>query len=229
MKRNVDLKDISDGKLYTENDMAKVGCNDCAGCSACCQGMGESIVLDPFDMYRLTCMAGMSLEQLFSYHVELHVVDGITLPNLRMGQAADGATQSSEREERCTFLNEAGRCSIHAHRPGICRLFPLGRVYEDGDFKYFLQVGECKSPVHTKVKVGKWIAVENPSENRKFLNTWHYLLNDLEEMLAGMEDLELAKKLNMLLLNTFYLTPYDPQQDFYPQFQERVNTLKKYI
>ena len=28
------LKDISDGKLYSSNDMVKVGCHDCIGCSA---------------------------------------------------------------------------------------------------------------------------------------------------------------------------------------------------
>ena len=54
MKRNVSLEEISDGKLYTSNDMVKADCGDCAGCSACCHGMGESIVLDPLDIYRLT-------------------------------------------------------------------------------------------------------------------------------------------------------------------------------
>ena len=29
MKRNVDMKDISDGKLYDLNDMVKADCNDC--------------------------------------------------------------------------------------------------------------------------------------------------------------------------------------------------------
>ena len=46
MKRNVRLEDISDGKLYTANDLVKADCHDCEGCSACCSGMA-SIVLDP--------------------------------------------------------------------------------------------------------------------------------------------------------------------------------------
>ena len=33
MKRNVDLNEISDGRLYSANDMVKVECGDCAGCS----------------------------------------------------------------------------------------------------------------------------------------------------------------------------------------------------
>ena len=133
MKRNVDLADISDGKLYTENDMAKLGCNDCEGCSACCQGMGESIVLDPLDIYRLTTGLGKSVEELLQGAIELNVVDGVILPNIAMKSG----------EEACAFLNAEGRCSIHPYRPGICRLFPLGRYYEDGDYKYILQVNEC--------------------------------------------------------------------------------------
>ena len=47
MERNIDMKEVSDGRLYTSNDLVKADCGGCEGCSACCQGMGESIVLDP--------------------------------------------------------------------------------------------------------------------------------------------------------------------------------------
>ena len=58
MKRNVSLEEISDGRLYDENDMVKVGCSDCKGCSSCCRGMGESIILDPLDIWQLSCGLG---------------------------------------------------------------------------------------------------------------------------------------------------------------------------
>ena len=32
MKRNVELSEISDGRLYTANDMVKADCFDCQGC-----------------------------------------------------------------------------------------------------------------------------------------------------------------------------------------------------
>ena len=54
MERNVSLEEITDGKKYHKNDMVRLGCNDCDGCSACCQGMGESIVLDPWDIHMLS-------------------------------------------------------------------------------------------------------------------------------------------------------------------------------
>ena len=64
MKRNIDINEISDGKLYWPNDMVKADCGDCKGCSDCCKGMGESIILDPYDIYRLTTGLGVTFEQL---------------------------------------------------------------------------------------------------------------------------------------------------------------------
>ena len=54
MIRNIDMKEISDGNLYTANDMVKADCQDCKGCSACCRGMGDSIVLDPYDVWQMS-------------------------------------------------------------------------------------------------------------------------------------------------------------------------------
>ena len=42
-----------DMKLYDLNDMVKAGCRDCQGCCDCCCGMGQSIVLDPYDIWQL--------------------------------------------------------------------------------------------------------------------------------------------------------------------------------
>ena len=215
MKRNVSLEEISDGKLYTSNDMVKADCGDCAGCSACCHGMGESIVLDPLDIYRLTTNLELSFEQLLNQYIELNVVDGIILPNLRM----------TGEKEACGFLDVTGRCSIHANRPGICRLFPLGRFYEDGCFKYFLQVHECKKENRTKVKVKKWIDTPNLKQYEWFVNDWHNFLKNMEER-AGGADETAAKQVSMFLLQNFYIKPYDRSKDFYPQYEERMAAAK---
>lgn len=211
MKRNIDLKEISDGKSYSLNDMVKADCNDCQGCSACCHGMGESIVLDPMDIYQLCRGTGQSMQQLLSSSLELNVVDGIILPNLKL--AGEG--------EACTFLNQEGRCSIHTFRPGICRLFPLGRIYEEGTVKYFLQVHECAKTARTKVKVKKWIDVPESKKYEQFIVDWHYFLNDLEEQMEEKQEDELQKNCNLYLLQKFYLTPYDTAQEFYIQFYKR--------
>lgn len=211
MKRNVKLEEISDGKLYTINDMVKADCNDCRGCSACCRGMGESVVLDPLDVHRLCEGLGQTFEQLLADKLELHVVDGIVLPNLKM--AGEG--------EQCAFLNGEGRCTVHAYRPGICRIFPLGRLYENGSFSYFLQIHECRNHNRTKVKVKKWIDTPEIAKYEKYISDWHYFLMDLEEKLEAEEDENERKRISMEILKRFYLLPFDKETDFYEQFESR--------
>ncbi len=193
MERHVRLEDISDGKLYELNDMVRADCNGCKDCSACCHGMGQSIILDPFDTYRLTVGLKKSFEELMQTYVELNVVDGIILPNLKMSGA----------EEACGFLNGEGRCSVHPFRPGICRIFPLGRYYDDEGFHYILQIHECKSENRTKVKVKKWIDTPDVKKNEQFVNDWHSLQKDLQRLIKERNEDAFTKKVSMYILTRF--------------------------
>lgn len=217
MLRNVNLNDISDGKLYSSNDMAKTDCGGCQGCSACCHGMGSSISLDPFDLYRISAGLGQSFHELIAGPVELNVVDGIILPNLKMAGS----------DEACAFLDQNERCSIHSLRPGICRIFPLGRYYDNESFQYFLQIHECPKANKSKIKIKKWIDTPNLRSYEQFVSDWHYFLKNVQEY--AMENIghESVNQLSMQILNTFYLTPYDKNQDFYTQFYERLDRIRQ--
>ena len=201
MERDIDMKEVSDGKLYGANDLVKVGCDDCSGCSACCRGMGSSITLDPYDIFQLTGNLGKNFSQLLDESLELNVVDGIILPNLKMAGS----------KEACIYLNQDGRCSIHSFRPGICRLFPLGRIYENGAFHYFLQVHECAKESRTKVKVKKWLDIPALSRYERFIAEWHYFLKDIQQEAmenAALENAEKSaqlKQINLYLLQQFFV------------------------
>ena len=95
MRREIDLNEISDGRKYRAGDMVRADCRGCVGCSACCHNMGSSIVLDPMDVWRLTKAADKSPEELFDSALELNVVDGLILPNLKM----------TGEERACVFLS----------------------------------------------------------------------------------------------------------------------------
>lgn len=213
MKREVDLKDISDGRLYTANDMVKADCHDCTGCSACCSGMGESLILDPLDVHRLCNGLNLSFEALLDDKIELNVVDGITLPNIKMN-------------ENCGFLNQQGRCSVHKFRPGICRLFPLGRFYKEDGFKYFLQVHECPVKNKGKVKVKKWIDIPELKQYEDYIWQWHKFISDCQESLDQLNG-EQIRILHLFILRTFYQNRYlgDFYQEFYARLNQARNTL----
>lgn len=210
MKREINIEEISDGKLYGINDMVKADCQECKGCFSCCCGMGASIVLDPLDVLRLKNCTGLSFEGLMKENIELNVVDHVILPNLKM----------NIQDEKCNFLDGAGRCSIHANRPGICRIFPLGRIYEDRSFRYFLQVKECEKTNRSKIKVSKWIDTTRVRDNQKYICEWHYFLKDVEEMI--MEgDADAMRQVSMYVLNSFYVRPIEVEA-FYEEIAHRM-------
>lgn len=198
-------------RLYGSGEMVRAGCHDCRGCSACCRGMGDTIVLDPLDIYRLTGCLNEGFEGLLASCVGLHVEDGLLLPHLRM----------REETESCFFLNEEGRCAIHAFRPGLCRTFPLGRNYDNGELTYFVVEGECPQKNRSKVKVEKWIDTPDFEKNQAFLIRWHYFVKELRWRAAQMGEEE-RKSENLRYLQLFYLMPYDRERDFYSQFEERL-------
>lgn len=213
MKREVRVEELQ--KLYSCHDMAKADCGGCHGCSACCQGMGNTVTLDPYDMYQLQKGLGTDPQVLMSQGViEMSLADGLVLPNLSM----------VGEKEQCVFLNEEGRCRIHAFRPGLCRLFPLGRVYDEEGFKYYVQLYECPKPVKTKVKIDKWLGIPDIKRYEEFVLAWHWLQKWCQELIEQAPDMvreDVRKKIATNLLSIFYMTPYDRKASFYDQFMAR--------
>lgn len=210
MKRNLTFEEISDGKLYSRDDLVKVSCNDCKGCSECCKVTDDTILLDPYDIYNLSKALSKSFSELMGSVIDLTVIDGVITPYLCKLPGTHA----------CSLLSEAGRCTIHDYRPGFCRLFPLGRIYdEDGDFKYFIQVHECPYPNKTKVKVKQWLSIDSLPKYEEYIKTWHSITKNLSE--CSLENEALAKSVNMKMLNTFFVPPFDTNKDFYEQFSLR--------
>lgn len=164
------------------------------------------------------------------------MTDGMVMPNLKM----TSRTGSFGSKEVCGFLNEEGRCGIHAFRPGLCRLFPLGRNYEikqietaDGikeikGFQYFILKDSCPNLNGTKVKIEKWLEIPNLKKNEEFITTWHYFCRDfqdrMQKMLRAGEDGK-VKRENLTMLELFYRKPYEKGRDFYEQFGERMDRI----
>ncbi len=219
MERYCELNEITDGKLYGLDDWVKAGSNGCNGCSKCCEVVGESIILDPFDIYELTTHLHVTMQELLAEKVELHVVEGLILPNIR--------TDNSKGS--CGFLDEKGRCTIHEFRPGFCRMFPLGRYYENGSFQYIMQVHECPYEEKTSVQVREWIGIPDMEKQEQYIKDWHYFILGLQHrIMAGLEE-AVVKRINMYLLQVFFLLPYDAEVDFYTQFYQRFAKAKEEI
>ena len=103
-----------------------------------------------------------------------------------------------------------------------CRMFPLGRLYEDGTFSYFLQVNECPKENKTKVKVRRWLDTPELGKYEAFTTKWHYYLKEKQNAARESEDDAFRQQISMNILKLFYLLPYDGNTDFYTQFAARM-------
>ena len=157
----------------------------------------------------LTKGTGRSFTDLVEKEIKLSMLDGLILPHMNM-------------EKGCGFLDERGRCTIHAYRPSICRLFPLGRYYENGDFKYFLQVHECTKQNRSKVKVQKWIDIEPIEEHTAFVRKWHNFLGLARRKVGEAKDPHQIRNFMLFLLELFYVSEYEADTDFFEQFHHRM-------
>ncbi|MGL4346172.1 MAG: YkgJ family cysteine cluster protein [Cellulosilyticaceae bacterium] len=210
MKALKSLEGISDGRVYDIEDRVKADAGGCNGCSACCHNVGDLVVLTPFDVYEMISHLNVSFDELLLDKIELRESNKILLPHLKM----------DESSKRCRFLNSNDRCSIHSYRPNICRLFPLGRVYDGDDFKYFLQVKGCTKPNLQEVRIEDWIGIVNYPQNKAFIMDWYRLLKALTFRLKFVWDEEERTTINQCLLDTFYRMPIKEGQDFYAAFAQ---------
>jgi Fe-S-cluster containining protein len=90
----------------------------CTRCNRCCTG--KRIQVNPYEIARLARAKGVST----------HVA--------RARFTVDGALRQ-DAADRCVFLGDDG-CGVHADRPLVCRLFPLGRMVEAGGAAHFVRV-----------------------------------------------------------------------------------------
>ena len=88
---------------------------------------------------------------------------------------------------------------------------------------------ECKNPNKTKVKVKKWIDTPNLLENKAFILNWHYFIDTIQNKISTLSDEAMIKKIDLFILQHFYMEPYHQEEDFYTQFNERLEKAKKLL
>lgn len=206
-------------RLYKSAEAIQLPGEGCAGCGKCCRGMGDTIVLDPWDAAQLAEGLGKPFASLLEREADLHAEEGLILPHLRMQAETDS----------CIFLSGEGKCTIHAFRPGICRLYPLGRQYGETGVRYFRVPDSCKDRSEN-VRIDRWLAVAGGKaglhQYEQFKTQWQRFTRSMKETVnSGDLDPETVRQLNVYLLQRFYLEPY-PANRFFEVFYHRLQDIE---
>lgn len=195
---------------FRATDLARIAPSGCEGCGECCKGMGDTIHIDPWDVMMLTNNLHMTFMELLDEDFDLRVERGLLLPNLAI----------NDDNPECPFLGQDLLCTIHDFRPGICRLFPLGREFEGNTVHYILTDGECPKKKY-KVKINKWLGIKDLQKYEAFVALWHAFVKKEQDRMQTTPDLKVRQTRNREFLRIFYMTPYT-EEGFYQEFASRL-------
>lgn len=84
----------------------------------CCHEL--ELALTPYDVLRIRQGTGLSSADVLDRYVIIEQEANDVFPRMYLTMVDDGAAS-------CVFLGRQG-CSIYRHRPGACRMYPLGRA-----------------------------------------------------------------------------------------------------
>lgn len=92
---------------------------ECRACTRCCYG--KRIAVNPYELARLSRNLGITTTEL----IDRYTSDG-------------GTALATRADAACVFLGSDG-CTVHADRPLVCRLYPLGRIVQPDGAEQFVE------------------------------------------------------------------------------------------
>lgn len=107
------LPELEEGTTYNFKCYPGIKCFN-----ACCTDL--NLVLTPYDVLRLRKALNMGSVDFLRQHTTTHMDPQTNFPEFRL-RMTDSAAKA------CPFVSEAG-CKVYPHRPGACRMYPLGRA-----------------------------------------------------------------------------------------------------
>lgn len=192
-----------------KDDVFTYGCNECG---ACCRNR-EDILLSPLDLYKMAKHLNMSIKDVIKDYCEFYEGEDSRLPVVRI--------KPREYKKTCP-LNDYGKCKIHAVKPTVCALYPLGRATDNrtNEFFYFLQPVSCGNRSKTQT-VTQWLESFTILEEEHLAMLWHEYAGRISTILHQAAELKESTRTHLfiILFHLLYLE-YNLEKSFDAQFKK---------
>ena len=157
----------TEARILSETDFIQVSCG-VNGCSSNCCTKSAPIVLNPYEIALICRESNLSYEDL------LDIVD--------TDRANSFPLVMLPRDPHCHFWTGKG-CRIYRGRPLACRLYPLGRVFDQGASHLVLPdlnvcSGLSSSPAKT---VAEYLCDQDTAVLIQMADRWIEFVSDLEQ------------------------------------------------
>ena len=191
----------------------------CIGCGKCCKNR-EDILFTSRDVFQIAQHLEKEPHEIIQQYCDCYVGADSRMPIVRLKPVGSN--------KACPFL-EGKRCTIHAVKPTVCALYPIGRVVQlpkEGVGKtaritagYILQPTECGSRTRTNT-VRQWLERFNIPVDDEFYHEWNGLIAELSRLIHDVGQKFSEASINPLyeILGGLLYTRYDIAEPFMPQF-----------
>ena len=142
-------------------DTFEFGCKQCGNC---CRNRAEPIMLTGYDLFNIAKATNLSLVEAMVKFTEGIIGADSKLPIVLLTERYDGS---------CKLLRK-GRCMIQQDKPLVCRLYPLGRLFDGKQYSYFTQTA-CKGEGQ-RIKLKDWLNEFNIPAYDEASTLWGKLL-----------------------------------------------------
>jgi uncharacterized protein len=208
-----------------ENESFRFRCHPGVGCfNECCRQL--ELALTPFDVLRLKGALGLTSHEFLERHALIEQAEDAAWPQVYLGMVDDG-------RDSCPFVSPVG-CRVYAHRPGACRMYPLGRGHRrqsgggQQDLYVLLREPHCHgfAGQNAPLSIGEWfsdqelLAYNTVNDQMMpilhpdgFNRGWRPDESQCEKFLLALFDLDEFRKLVMAADSGSSLTVTDRERD----------------
>jgi Fe-S-cluster containining protein len=207
----------SDAKVLSEADLLQLSCG-LFGCTSNCCTKSAPIILNPYEIAHICRESKLSYEDLLDI-VETDRAKGFPLVML-------------PRDPACYFWTGRG-CRIYQARPLACRLFPLGRVFSNGQSHIVLpQLNVCSGLASSPTKtLTEYLREQDTSIYIQMADRWIEFVNEIE--LGPLPDKPVTSiAFHMLVYSPDTppaVGPVDPALDIEGRFLMRLATAREQL
>jgi Fe-S-cluster containining protein len=193
----------ADARVLAGSDLLQLTCG-AAGCSSTCCKATAPIVLNPYEIARICKATGTPYEDFLDV-LDTDRAKGFPLVML-------------PRDPVCHFWTETG-CRVYQDRPLACRLFPLGRVFENGTSHIVLPAANhCTGLVPAPSKtVATYLQEQDTALFIEMADRWIEFVSDMERF--PLQDTPVTSV-------AFHMLVYSPDAPPSPGQEDGISTVE---
>jgi Fe-S-cluster containining protein len=226
-------------KIAEHLDELEIGLNDtfrfkCYGCGKCCKNR-EDILLSPKDLFNIAVALGKTTKEVMDSVCDCYIGGGSRIPLVRL--------QPVGKNMVCPLLKD-NRCSVHALKPAVCAMYPMGRFIKydaeggkanpsgKATVSYLLNPVQCGG--HRNNTVRGWLESFGFDPNDPYYLCWTDFFMGMSNYVRSLESAECKLPREGFaavwsILEHLLYENYDTAQALTPQFEVNIAKAKELI